>query len=113
MVTLPRPYAWSSAAAYAPGTPDALLAENLAYLGLASSPAQRQQQWQGFLRADDRREEVVRRGDWDIGDDAFRQRVLLEHGQPTPRRRGRPPRSASATAARRFSPYWAILRGFM
>jgi hypothetical protein len=79
------------------GKPDALLADHAEYLGLASSPGQRQETWQRFLHADDRREAMVRRGDWAIGDDEFRQRVLLEHGRPTPRRRGRPPKPAPAT----------------
>jgi hypothetical protein len=91
---------WSSAAAYALGQPDALLAENAEYLALASSPAQRQEVWQRFLLADDRREAMVRRGDWAIGDDDFRQRVLLEHGRPAARGRGRPPKPNVASAAR-------------
>jgi hypothetical protein len=52
------------------------------------------------LRADDRREAVVRRGDWAIGDEEFCQRVLLEHGRPAARRRGRPPKPRPASAAR-------------
>jgi putative transposase len=93
---LPWEYVWSSAAAYALGKPDALLAENAEYLGLACSADQRQETWQRFLLTDDRREAMVRRGDWAIGDDEFRQRVLLEHGRPAARRRGRPPKPASA-----------------
>jgi hypothetical protein len=84
------------------GKPDPLLVENAEYLGLASSAVQRQETWQRFLLADDRRETMVRRGDWAIGDEEFRQRVLLEHGRPAARRRGRPPKAASA--ARRMSP---------
>jgi hypothetical protein len=72
------------------------LAENAEFLGLASSAAQRQQAWQRFLLADDRREAMMRRGDWAIGDEGSRQRVSLEHGRPVVRRRGRPPKSASA-----------------
>jgi putative transposase len=102
LVALPWAYPWSSAAAYALGKPDVLLTENAEYLGLASSAAQRQETWQRFLLADDRREAMVRRGDWAIGDEDFRQRVLLEQGLPAPRRRGRPPKPASA--ARRISP---------
>jgi hypothetical protein len=96
MVTLPWEYAWSSAAAYALRKPDALLAENAEYLGLASSPGQRQETWQRFMLADDRREATVWRGDWAIRDEEFRQRVLLEHRRPAPRRRGRPPKPVSA-----------------
>jgi hypothetical protein len=100
LVTLPWAYPWSSAAACALGQPDALLAENAEYLGLASSPAQRQEMWQRFLLADDRREAMVRRGDWAIGDDDFRQHVLLEHGRPAARGRGRPRKPNVASAAR-------------
>jgi putative transposase len=95
LVALPWEYPWSSAAAYTLGKSDGLLAENTEYLGLASSPEQREQRWRGFLLADDRGEETVRRGDWAIGDDEFRQRVLQERGRPTPRRRGRPPKAVS------------------
>jgi putative transposase len=100
LVGLPWEYVWSSAAAYALGKRDGLLAENAVYLGLASSLEQRQQQWQRFLLADDRREAMVRRGDWAIGDDEFRKRVLLAHSRPAPRRRGRPPKPRPASAAR-------------
>jgi hypothetical protein len=72
------------------------LTENAEYLRLASSPELRQQQWRKFLLADDHREATARRGDRAIGDERFRQRVLLEHGRPAPRRRGRPPKPASA-----------------
>jgi hypothetical protein len=78
------------------GQPDALLADNAEYLGLASTPGERQESWQRFLVADHRRQVMVRGGDWAIGDDEFRQRVLLEHGRLTARRRGRPPKPASA-----------------
>ena len=94
-MALPWAYPWSSAAAYALGKPNLLLAENAEYLVLATRPAQRQQTWQRFLLADDGREAMVRRGDWVIGDDQFRQRVLLEQGRPAARRRGRPPKAAS------------------
>jgi putative transposase len=58
---LPWAYPWSSAAAYALGRPNLLLAENAEYLVLATSPAQRQETWQRFLLADDGREAMVRR----------------------------------------------------
>jgi hypothetical protein len=67
------------------GQPDPVLAANAEYLSLASSAAQRQETWQRFLRADDRRETILRRGDWAIGDEGFRQHVLLEHGRPAAR----------------------------
>jgi putative transposase len=59
IVTLPWEYAWSSAATNALGKPDALLAEHVEYPRLAASPGQRQQTWQRFLLADDRREATV------------------------------------------------------
>jgi hypothetical protein len=43
---------------------------------------------------------MVRRGDWAIGDEEFRQRVLLEHGWPAARRPGRPPKPNPASATR-------------
>jgi putative transposase len=95
LVALPWAYPWSSAATYALGKPDPLLAENAEYLSLASSAAQRQKTWQRFLLTDDRREAMVRRGDWAIADEESRQRVLLEHGRSAARRRGRPPKPAS------------------
>jgi putative transposase len=90
MVTEPWQYAWSSAAAYALGRTDALLAENAEYLGLSPDPLRRQQRWREFLLGADPREEVVRRDDWVVGDAEFRQRVLVAQGRPAPRRRGRP-----------------------
>jgi putative transposase len=96
LVALPWAYRWSSAATYALGKPDPLLAENAEYLSLGSSAAKRQETWQRSLLAADRREAMARRGDWSIGDEGFRQRVQLEDGRPAARRRGRPPRSASA-----------------
>jgi hypothetical protein len=80
MVTLPWAYAWSSAAAYALDTRDALSTANAEYLRLASSPDQRQETSQRLVLADDRREATVRRGDWAIGDEQFRRRVLLQQG---------------------------------
>ena len=87
---LPWEYVWSSAAAYALGKPDPLLAENAEYLALAATAEARQQRWRALLVAADPREEVMRRGDWAVGDEALRPRALQELGRPAPRRRGRP-----------------------
>jgi putative transposase len=89
LVAAPWDYRWSSCRAYALGEPDPLLAENPCYLGLAPDAAGRQRRWREFILGDDLREEVVRRGDWAIGDEAFRQRMQQVQGRPT-RRRGRP-----------------------
>jgi hypothetical protein len=58
----------------------------------------RQKTRQRFVLASDRREATVRRGDRAIGDEEFRQRVLLEPGRPAARRRGRRPRPRPASA---------------
>ena len=90
LLTEPWQYPWSSAAAYALGEPNPLLADNGEYLALAAEPARRQALWQQFLLETDPREEVVRCGEWAIGDDDFRLRALLHQGRAGPRRRGRP-----------------------
>jgi putative transposase len=90
LAVLPWDYPWSSAAAYALGRADPLLADNPEYLALAPDPAGRQQRWRDFLLGTDPREDQVRRDDWAIGDDEFRRRAGLEQGRPAPRRRGRP-----------------------
>ena len=109
MVAEPWQYLWSSARAYALGEADPLLAENPEYLALAEAPARRQQLWREFLLADDPREEVVRRGDWAIGDDHFRRRVLVAQGRPAPRRRGRPRKAGAESPA--ISPEGTLNRG--
>jgi putative transposase len=90
IVSVPWEYRWSSAAAYALGAVDPLLAENAEYEALSDRPAGRQHHWRTFLMGVDPREEIVRRGDWAIGDEAFRLRALQELGRPAPRPRGRP-----------------------
>jgi putative transposase len=102
LVAEPGQYPWSSARAYALGEPDALVDESPEYLALADSAARRQQLWREFLLGEDPREEVVRRGDWAIGDDSFRLRVLQAQGRPAPRRRGRPRKAPAADV--RISP---------
>jgi putative transposase len=85
----PWDYGWSSARAYALGVTDVHLADNAEYLALADTASRRQKAWRAFLMAEDPREDAVRRGDWVIGDEAFRRRALLVHGRPVSRR-GRP-----------------------
>ena len=57
--------------------------------------SRRQELWRAFLLTDDSREEVLRRQDWIIGSDACRHRLQQQLGRPTPRRRGRPIRTAA------------------
>ncbi len=89
MVALPWEYRWSSAAAYALGKADPLLAENQEYIALASEAARRLEIWQALLLGDDPREAAVRRGDWAIGDEAFRLRAAQIQGRPASRGPGR------------------------
>jgi REP element-mobilizing transposase RayT len=56
---------------------------------LASEPQDRQERWRSFLLGEGPREQAVRRGDWVIGDDAFRLRLSQARGRPVPRGRGR------------------------
>ena len=94
-MTEPWEYRWSSARAYALGTTDPLLTENVEYVGLAKDADRRQDLWRAFLLGADPREEAVRAGDWAIGDDEFRLRARLQQGRPAPRRRGRPRKAGS------------------
>jgi putative transposase len=94
MVPLPWEYCWSSAAAYALGRTDPLLAENAEYLALSPGPGPRQERWRAFLLGTDPREEVIRRGDWAIGDEAFRLAAAQLQGRPIARGRGRPRKAA-------------------
>ena len=97
MVALPWEYPWSSCPAYALGKSDPLLTEGPCYLELSPDPARRPELWREFLLGEDVREAVVRRQDWALGDDDFRQRMAQVLGRPAPRRRGRP-RKAPARA---------------
>ena len=91
LVAAPWDHPWSSCRAYALGEADPLLAENPSYGELAPDAAGRQRRWREFLLGDDPLEEAVRRGDWAIGDESFRQRMQQVQERPA-RRRGRPRR---------------------
>ena len=92
MVATPWDYGWSSARVHTTGVPDPLVTESAEYHDLGSEPQGRQEEWRRFLLTDDPREKAVQRGDWVIGDDAFRLRVSQARGRPIPRGRGRPRR---------------------
>jgi putative transposase len=99
IVTEPWDYAWSSARANALGETDERVAENKELFELGTSPAERQTRWRAFLLGQDPNEDAVRRAKWAVGDDAFRRQVLMQHGRPAPRGRGRPPKSARGSGA--------------
>jgi putative transposase len=90
LVAEPWQYRWSSCRAYAQGAYDGLLAENAWYREFGADAGDRQQRWREFLLGEDLREEVVRRGEWVIGSDAFRGRMQRLQARPAPRGRGRP-----------------------
>jgi putative transposase len=74
--TQPWKYRWLSACANALGEADPLLTESHEYLALSPDAEQRQVLWRDFLMGSDPREEAMGRGDWAIGDEYFRRRVL-------------------------------------
>jgi putative transposase len=98
LVALPWEYPWSSYRAYVLGAVDPLLTADPCYTELSADPERRQQLWREFLLGEDVREEVVRRGEWALGDDEFRGRMAQVPGRPLPRPRGRPPKSAKGAA---------------
>ena len=61
---------------------------------MAATAAARQKHWRKFVMADDEREAALRRGEWAIGDEAFRQRTAMQQCRPVPRGRGRPRKQA-------------------
>jgi putative transposase len=85
----PWQYGWSSCRAYALGEADPLLCYNVWYQSLGSEPGVRQQRWREFLLGADPHEEVIRRGDWVLGNDGHRRRLQQCEARPA-RRRGRP-----------------------
>ena len=103
IVVQPWDYEWSSARVHATGAADPLVTESAGYHELASQAQDREERWRGFLLGEDPREQAVRRGDWVIGDDAFRLQVSEARGRPMPRGRGRP-RKSSKPGQVQFSP---------
>ena len=91
----PWDYRWSSCRVYALGESDPLVTPNPLYEELGADPAARPRRWREFLLAGDPHEGEVRRGDWAVGDAAFRQRLHQLHGRPAPRGRGRPRKPAA------------------
>src|SRR5207244_12337982 len=69
---------------------DPWLSYNVWYRELAADDEGRQQLWREFLLGDDPKEELVRQGDWLIGEDNYRRRMQMPEARPTPRWRGRP-----------------------
>ena len=57
-------------------------------------PELRQQRWREFLLGEDRRAEVIRRGDWVLGEEGFRLEAQALQGRGKPRRRGWPRKAA-------------------
>jgi len=103
MVVRPWDYDWSSARVHATGAADRLVTESAEYHEWPSEAQGREERWRSFLLGEDPREQAVRRGDWVIGDDAFRLQVSQARGRPMPRGRGRP-RKSSKPAQVQFSP---------
>jgi putative transposase len=90
VVAAPWQYEWSSCRAYALGVADPLLAYNVWYRALASDAQGREQRWREFLLEDDAKEEIVRRGDWILGEETYRRQMQQPKARATRRVRGRP-----------------------
>ncbi len=92
LVEAPWDYPGSSAAAYALGRADGLVAANPWYEALAASAVARQQRWQEFLLGADPGEEVMARaeGPEAIGPAGFAGRIEDRRGRRVGRRGGRP-----------------------
>ena len=90
LVEAPWDYRWSSAAAYASGQADGLLAANPWYEALAASAAVRQQRWREFLAGADPREDAIRCAEGAVGPEGFNGRLKDRRGRRVSRRRGRP-----------------------
>ncbi len=71
----PWDHDWTSARAHATGSVDPLVTDSAQYHKLASEAQDREERWCGLVLGDDPREQAIRRGEWVIGDDAFRLHV--------------------------------------
>ena len=104
LVKRPWEYRWSSCRAYAFGENDVLRARNPWYEALARQAECRQQLWRVFLQGEDAKEEVVRREDWVVGTEPFRQQLQQRGRRPVPRSRGRPTEAAARVRGERIIP---------
>jgi putative transposase len=95
----PWDYRWSSCRAYALGEADDLLDENPCYQAWSDPLDRRRRLWQEFVVGEDAREAEIARGDWALGDAAFRTRLAQVLGRPLPRPRGPPPKGPTTTDA--------------
>ena len=85
----PWNYRWSSSAAYACGTPDGLLDENIWYMNMATDSNERQRRWRELVLGEDPRERRIRETDWVIGSEAFRRQMKSTRSRAVPRSKGR------------------------
>jgi hypothetical protein len=69
------------------------VAENSYDLETGADDSSRQQHRRVFLMHEDPKQPLIRRADWEIGDEPLRQQLQALHGRAMPRRRGRPPKS--------------------
>ena len=86
MVAPPDAYPWSSYAAHARGTPDALAAEHPLYRALGLAPAERQHAYRALFDAPLEPEfvESVRaatNGGWALGDERFKRQIAQALGR--------------------------------
>jgi putative transposase len=86
-------YRWSSCRAYALGREDDLLDANPCLRAWSEDAERRRGLWRQFVMDEDAREREIERGDWAIGEESFRSRMAQVLGRPSPRHRGRPPKS--------------------
>ena len=81
LVERPWDYAWSSCRHYALGEPNERLTPDPYYLELGPEPSQRQERWRQFLLDADRKEEVIRRQDWVLGDQDLARQTANRYGR--------------------------------
>jgi putative transposase len=93
LVAAPWDWPWSSCRAQALGEANDLVDPNPYYLELGADPARRQQRWREFLLGEDPKEEAIRRQDWLVGDEGFRQEAAEHRSWPVGRGKGRPRKS--------------------